>query len=174
MKKIIKSIIITILIAAVLAVGALAAGLHYLTKNEYIPKDTESINVTGESSAKIMPGDTIKVMTYNIAYCAMGKDHSDYLDGGSDNSPANVEEITDHLTKITKLCTDRAANVNFFQQVDIHSDRSCLIDQHMLLSNGLSERTYAFAPDFSTHGNRYIGLTLLVRTLYPTLFFLLT
>ncbi len=149
MNKIIKTIFTAAAVVLIAAFAGTAAGLTYLSVNELSPADVEPVDIGGEPTIEILPGDKIKAMTYNIAYGGMGKGHTDPLDGGSGEEPADIDEIADNLTKIAKLCTDRMAHVNFFQQADINSKRSCMTDEPAILSGGIYGRTNAFAVDHS-------------------------
>ena len=62
--------------------------------------------------------------------------------------PGTKESITENLDKMTKLCVDQKAHVNFFQSVDVDSKRSYSIDEASLFSNGIYGRASTFANDY--------------------------
>lgn len=148
MKKAIKNFFKALLIIIILGIIAAAGGVAYLWVNAYSPNDTENITVYGSPTIEVLPGDKLKVMTYNIGFGAFDRNSDYYLDGGSASGAESAEKVNSNLAEITKLSLDQLCHINFFQQVDVASKRSFEIDEASLISNGIYGRTNAFAADF--------------------------
>jgi hypothetical protein len=78
-KKIILAVIIVIL-CLLLTFGIL---ILVLTATEYRPEDTEAVTVNGKYSKTLSAGDSIRVLTWNIGYGALGDNADFFMDGGS-------------------------------------------------------------------------------------------
>jgi hypothetical protein len=86
-------------------------------------------------------------MTYNIGSGIMRDDVDYYTEGGKSARPLAESGVTTVMDEILKLCSDKKAHVNFFQEVDIDSHRSCSVDEASVLSNGIYGRASVFAED---------------------------
>ena len=147
MKKPFKRFFNTILAICIIALLAVCAGMVYLTITEYSPDDVEQIDVFGSPTIDVLPGDKLKVMTYNIGFCGKLAESDSFEDGGSSAKAASKESVEETANTIAKLCTDKKAHVNFFQQVDVASSRSYNVDEASLLSGKVPGRASTYATD---------------------------
>ncbi len=148
MKKFIKAFFITLLVLVLLVAALAAAGLVYLTVNEYAPADREKIDIYGGSTKNIAPGDSITLLTYNIGYGANDDLHDFFMDGGSTVTTESADNITANIEGIINTVLEQDADVNFFQEVDIESKRSYEIDEANLISLSFPQSNIAFATNF--------------------------
>lgn len=144
MKKFLKIILIIVIILVILVV----AGVAYLTVREYKPADTETVDNYGMSFKQISPGDTIKVLTYNIGYGANDANQDFFMDGGKTVNTESADNINANMTGIIDAVKAANADVNFLQEVDIDSKRSYNIDEANLFANAFSDYNYSFANNF--------------------------
>lgn len=148
MEKFLKAVRNIIIAAVVLALAGGAAGVAYLTFNEYAPEDTEEIGVYGTSSKHIVQGDTVRVMTYCAGYGAKDNAHDNYEDGGKTVVTENEDIIKENIKGIADMCVKEDPDVILFQEIDIDSRRSFALDEASLLCAELPERLNSFAYDF--------------------------
>jgi len=75
----------------------------------------------------LKPGDTIKVLNWNIQYAA-SRNHHFFYDGGSEvyASPDNVKAT---LEGISRVIREYQPDIILFQEIDLDSTRSCYTDQ---------------------------------------------
>lgn len=117
-------VILTVLAAAAVL---LAAFLIFLTATEYRPADTERINVAGTADAR--PEETVRLMTYNIGYGALGKEQDFFMDGGSMVRPDSADIISENLAGAVDVLKRYPADAVFLQEVDVDSHRSYYVDE---------------------------------------------
>lgn len=132
MKKVIKAIGVVI---GVVAVAALALVL-VLTITEFKPDASETIAVTGDSSATVSEGDSLRIMTWNIGYGALGANADFFMDGGTHVSTSTKEQVDNNMSAIIDRITSVDADVVMLQEVDIDSKRSHGVNESdTILSN---------------------------------------
>ncbi|MBQ2604990.1 MAG: endonuclease [Clostridia bacterium] len=144
MKKFFKAFF-TIIILAALAAGG---GLAYLTLNEYNPSPVEDVNVFGNTTKPVAPGDTISVFTYNIGYGANDAQHDFFMDGGKTVTTESSENISANIDGIINTIYSANADVNFLQEVDTNSKRSYNIDEANLIATAFADFNSAYAVNF--------------------------
>ncbi len=142
-------------VSAVLLVIALFAGLiEYLTLTEYKPQERESIEISPVYRDPISAGDTLRVLTWNCGYGALGDNADFFMDGGKGVITADKERVIRNLDGIIEQATALEPDVILFQEVDRDSTRSHHIDEVIMLSNAYStedDQDYAngFAYNFN-------------------------
>ena len=139
MKKIVLRILFGI-------IGALLAGfaglLIVLTATEYTPEEEEVLDIEGESSQTIAPGDSLTLMTYNIGYGGLGEEEDFVLDGGDKGRPDSKADVLDYLGGSIALLENYPSDVYFLQEVDEPSRRSYETDQVEMILEALGEEQY--------------------------------
>lgn len=148
MKKFVKGFFTTLLVLVITAVVLAAAGVIYLTVNEYKPEDIEVVETYGLASKSVSPSDTITLLTYNIGYGADDDKHDFFMDGGKTVTTESADNITANINGIIETINKQDADVNFIQEVDIDSKRSYNIDEANLISGAFPESNIAFATNF--------------------------
>ena len=142
-------------VSAVLLVIALFAGLiEYLTLTEYKPQERESIEISPVYRDPISAGDTLRVLTWNCGYGALGDNADFFMDGGKGVITADKERVIRNLDGIIEQATALEPDVILFQEVDRDSTRSHHIAEVIMLSNAYStedDQDYAngFAYNFN-------------------------
>ncbi len=144
MKKVLKVILI-ILAAVVVAVGVF---LGVLTVAEYKPEEVEKMEVAGNSSAEISPGDDLTVMSWNIGYGALGDDADFFMDGGEDVMSSDEERVLSNMDGIIKEASGQNADVYFFQETDRDSKRSYNNNEASMITDAFSGYENSFANNY--------------------------
>ena len=123
-KKILK--ITVVIVGTVVLLAALFFG--WLTLTEYRPAETESLEIqpgkTGLAAKRPAIGGSIKLMTWNVGYCAIGDNADFFLDGGKQVNTADELSLRDNMLRITEDIKEEYPDVLFLQEIDIDSSRS--------------------------------------------------
>ena len=82
---------ILLVILAVIAFAALVIGL--LTVLEYRPDDFEVLEVTGGQPAFLDENTSVRIMSWNIGYGALGDNADFFMDGGKSVYTADEEQV---------------------------------------------------------------------------------
>ncbi len=143
-KRIFK-ILLTLLLAVVLFAGTFVG---YLTLKEYSPEAYEELEIQGSGENIINIGDSLTLLTFNIGYGALDKDHDFFMDGGSDVNVESEEIITNNLEGIKKILIRENADVTFLQEVDVDSKRSYSINQKEEFFQLFKDDSQVFATNF--------------------------
>ena len=125
LKRIIK-IVLFVLAILVLALGAF---LIYSGITTLHVDDVEKLEIDGKSSKSLNKGDSIKLMTWNVGYGALGDDESFFMDGGDGVIAKDKKRVETNLDNIVKKVKDNNPDVILLQEVDIKCKRSCKIDE---------------------------------------------
>ena len=140
------------LIAAAVLVGivilAFAALILYLTATEFRPPEETGAPVGGNPSKTLAAGDTIRVMTWNIGYGALGSNADFFMDGGKMVYSSTSERVQQNLEQMADTIREEDPDILFLQEVDRNSDRSYHVDQSAFFAEELPEAQYCFAPNF--------------------------
>ena len=138
-KKLIKTLFKIIIAVVLLAVAAFLV----LALLEYRPADVEAVDVPS-GTEKIAAGQSIKIVSFNTGYAALGEDADFFMDGGKTSRP-DSKEIVDINTKgISDILAAENADIYLLQEVDTDSYRSFHVDQAEAYSKALGlEDMYA-------------------------------
>ena len=143
MKKFLK-ILLCILLVIVLA---LLLFLGYLSATEYKPADVHESPIFGEAAEKNVPlGESIKIISWNEGYSALGKAQDFLTDGGGNAPDADEETVRKYLKGMQDtLRSHDDVDIYMLQEIDIQSKRSFYIDmrEEQYLNQGV------FALNFS-------------------------
>lgn len=127
-RKIKQVIIIFITTIIILVLGVLIM----LTATEYRPKNKEKLNVHNqekESIKSITKGDSIKILTWNIGYGALGDNADFFMDGGNHVTTATSKRVKQNIHAITNQLDKQDPDIVFLQEVDQNSKRSHHINE---------------------------------------------
>ena len=117
--------ILAIVLGVILVLGI---GLFaFLTITEYRPEAVESIGVETASTPKAaFSGSTVRLLSWNVGYCALGKDSDFFMDGGTSSRPGSEETVRASMDGIrqTILSLEEAPDFILMQEVDSGSKRS--------------------------------------------------
>jgi endonuclease/exonuclease/phosphatase family metal-dependent hydrolase len=138
--------LLIIFIVLAVIVGAV---LVWLTAVEYKPADHEIVTVESlEGEARqIAPGDSMKILAWNIGFGALGDNADFFMDGGKMVYPADEMRVRTNIDALVSEVTAQDADIVMFQEIDTDSDRSYHIDQTGVF-DGLGFNNMAFAYNF--------------------------
>lgn len=127
-------------ISAVLMIGALiAVMLEVLTLTEYRPEGREEVAINNFGWEAVRPGDSLKVLTWNVGYGALGDNADFFMDGGRSVQTADKERVHSNLEGVAAETALLDPDVIFYQEVDRDASRSHHIDEMIDLVNSFSE-----------------------------------
>ncbi len=128
----IKTAILILITITVLA-GLLALIVRLIT---FHPAAEQAEPITCANDApNLQPGQTLKVLTYNVQYLA-GKNHFFWYEGGDDRR-ATPEEIAETAQKIAQLIRRENPDIILLQELDDGAKRTDYQDQLTLLLHHL-------------------------------------
>jgi len=143
--KLILKFLGLILISIVLLVIVFLA---YLTLTDYRPKPSEDIAIQGKSGYPADIRRQFTVLSWNIGYCAMGKEADFFYDGGKMTRPA-FNYFQKYLNGVyNSVCKADTIDFLFLQEVDQDARRSYYINEIELLTKGLHDFNYSFALNY--------------------------
>ena len=135
---------------------AVAGVLLFATATEYRPAEREAVAVekNGEEMpdrAALQSGDTIRVLTWNTGYGALGDNADFFMDGGKMVYTADKTRAEQNLADIAAGIREQEADIVLLQEVDRDSARSFHMDEADMLRTSLQELPYStFAWNFRT------------------------
>ncbi|MCI5856672.1 MAG: endonuclease [Agathobacter sp.] len=150
MKKrgIFKKTVLAVMGVILAAIAAFLILLLILSITEYKPEDIEAVEVEGNYSQTLAQGESIRVLTWNIGYGALGDNADFFMDGGSQVNTATAERVTDNMQSIAKSVQEISPDIAFFQEVDVDSKRSHYINEAQTLVDALPGYQQAFATNY--------------------------
>ena len=86
-------------------------------------------------------GDTIRILTWNIGYGALGDNADFFMDGGKKVYTADTARVEQNMKGISEGIRDLDADVILLQEVDRDSSRSRHIDETASVLDGLQNMT---------------------------------
>lgn len=121
----------------VIGLGALTAGGYLLCRYlNYHPKSVEAIPVCNAGTPpQLSAGQTIKVITYNVQFCA-GTGYHFFHDGGPDTIVAS-NDVRATLERIAEFLSAEDPDFVLLQEVDQVARRTGYLDETRLLQEAL-------------------------------------
>ncbi len=148
MKKVVSVIVCFILMIAIGA-GAVVA---YLSVSEFSPGEVEPVEISGDGTGEAPVGDTIRLMTWNLGYGALGDNADFFMDGGKMVNTADRDRVIANLNDISSVIQKTDPDILLTQEIDRDSARSYFIDEAKYLSENSSAEVFdgvnAFAVNF--------------------------
>ncbi len=138
-------IVRTFLFIVILIIGIL---IGFLSITEYKPADRETLTVENGTSAVIPAGATLKVMTWNVGYGALGDNADFFMDGGTMVDTATLERVNENMSGIIAEITEEAPDLLLLQEMDRSSNRSHSVDETALIRESLTGMDSTFANNF--------------------------
>ena len=129
MKKVLKAIGIILLLVALVAVTVVA----YLTVDEYRPGEVENLEIAGEATSQMAKGKSIRVMSWNLGYGALGDNADFFMDGGKMVYTADEERVKKNLDDIAAEVDKIAPDILIAQETDLSEARSYFINEPQYL-----------------------------------------
>ncbi len=129
-----------------------------LTITEFRPDDVEDVSVVAADESDsdktgtkaIAQGDSIKIMTWNTGYGALGETADFFMDGGKSVSSSNKETVQENLTAISAQIKESDPDVVFMQEVDVDSKRSHYINELETFTENLTGYSSSFTENYKT------------------------
>ncbi len=120
----------------------------WLTVGEYNPDDVEPVEIGGEASELLYPGSSVKIVTWNIGYGALGDNADFFMDGGSGVRTADEDRVRENIQAVIDELTLLQPDVVFLQETDRDSSRSYHIDEAGLIADSFAGYQNTFAYNF--------------------------
>lgn len=141
--------ILKFFIFIVVAILVLAASFFILIfANEYKPAPEENISVNGTSSNQLKQNETVRVVTWNIGFGALGKNTDFFMDGGKSVKTSGKNEITENLNAIVEELKSLNSQIVFIQEIDLNSSRTFKINQRDFICEKIGNFQNTFANNF--------------------------
>lgn len=138
------------LVALALAAAVLIGGLvGYLTVTEYRPAYAEKAERGTTRSTQTFSGNSLRIVTFNTGYGALGEEADFLLDGGSSVHPESESLVVKNMLGIEELLASTRADILLLQEVDTDSDRSFGYNQWKQYEYDLSDYETFFALNYS-------------------------
>ena len=119
----------------------LSVFLFVLSITEYRPAQTEAAAViesaagkAGFADAVFDAGQSVRVISWNIGYGALGAKQDFFMDGGTMVRPESRAAVEENLTGIADFIKAHKADMWFLQELDVDSARSFYVDEGRFLS----------------------------------------
>ena len=129
MKKFLKILGLVLCVVLLAVIGLFL----WLTVTEYRPQAEETVAVEGAGQPTAFSGDTVRVLSWNLGYCALGEESDFFMDGGSSVRPDSRSVIEKNLSGIQSILDTVDADFYFLQEVDTDSKRCYGIDEKTAL-----------------------------------------
>lgn len=142
--RLLRTVGILLLIIVILAGGMIG----FLSATEFKPEDRMDAEVEHRASASIAPGDSLKVMIWNIGYGALGDNADFFMDGGEMVNTADLDRVVSNMEGITDVLSAEEPDIFMLQETDRDSSRSHHFDQLDLLRNSFDGYDSTFASNF--------------------------
>lgn len=126
-----------------------AAIIVFLSLTEYRPQAIEEAEIFRAAENGLSEGGTLRVMTWNIGYGALGDNADFFMDGGNMVRTADEARVRRNLKDISSAIADAEPDVLLVQEIDLDSTRSYHIDEFAELQDTLPGMDSAFARNFS-------------------------
>ena len=147
MKKALRAVLKAVLIILIIFVLGFAVFATWLTVTEFNPAPIETLEVNG-SAANDNKGRTIKVMTWNIGYGALGDNADFFMDGGKHVYTASKKRVQTNLYGITKTIREVKPDAVFMQEADIDSSRSHHVNEQNFIESNTRGYCYTYARNY--------------------------
>jgi len=145
--KVLKTILKVILAIVILLLVFAAAVITWLTIVEYRPEATETVEVqslSGEAEV-LSAGDSVKLVSWNIGFGALGDNADFFMDGGKMVFPSDEARVKENLDAFAREIKLQDPDIVMLQEIDIDSDRSYNIDQTGYFDDlGFNNKSFAY------------------------------
>lgn len=115
---------------------------------EFKPKPTSPVAVEGKASLYLTEDASLRIVTLNTGYGALG-DNADFLfDGGSHLRTADKKRVLENMNSIIGTLKQTDADIIMVQETDIKATRSYYVNEYEMLCKGFPEMNRSFAMNF--------------------------
>jgi endonuclease/exonuclease/phosphatase family metal-dependent hydrolase len=128
-------------------IAVLAAFFIWLTAVEYRPGPKEIIPLEQTGRRIPAPGETIRLLTWNIGYASLDASQDFIMDGGAMTRPSTDANVNGNIRGIRDFIFQEDWDVLLLQEVDVDSRRSYRVNQRAFIARGF-DGSSAFAPNY--------------------------
>lgn len=143
-KQIIK-VFVAIVFILMLSFAVLIA---FISVKEYKPASIEKLNIKGNATKEVKKGETLKVMTWNIGFGALGDNTDFFMDGGDSVITSSKKRVKTNMNAISKEIEDESPDITLIQEIDKDSSRTYHIDQVAKLGKVFNNCEYSYARNY--------------------------
>ncbi|WP_022765925.1 endonuclease/exonuclease/phosphatase family protein [Butyrivibrio sp. XPD2006] len=129
-----KKVITAFLIFVLLFIFAWVTLFAYLTVDEYRPEEVENLQIAGEPGNAVSKSKSIRIMSWNIGYGALGDNSDFFMDGGTMVYTADEERVSQNLDDIDAEVDKIAPDILITQETDVSSARARFINEPQYLA----------------------------------------
>lgn len=138
--------VLGILLALAIALGGL---LGYLTMAEYNPAYAENAERGSVSVRTTYEGQSLRILTFNTGFGALGEDADFFMDGGDAVTPSSENQVVENMRTVESILKSAEADILLLQEVDTDADRSYHRNQWLQYEFDLAEYESRFAYNYS-------------------------
>ena len=143
-KKLLKVLLIIVIVILVAAGGLVG----FLSATEYKPAAVEYIDAQtlGEPET---PGESIRVVSWNVGYCGLGENEDFVMDGGKGDGKPELADFDVYFNGVLDTLDELDANIYLLQEVDEDSTRSYDTNEMKTFSEGRNAHSSVYALNYS-------------------------
>jgi endonuclease/exonuclease/phosphatase family metal-dependent hydrolase len=143
---ILKILGVLIAIVAVAFIGLLI----FISVKEYKPADWEQLEISSHASPEevILPGDSLKIVTWNVGCGTLGDNADFFMDYGEMVYTADVQRVGENVGGVISSLRDIDPDIMLLQETDINSSRSYGVNERELISDAFPAYDHTFAYNF--------------------------
>lgn len=145
-KKILK-ILLAVVLAVILVAGIYVA--YYLLSYKRIESDLE-LTLDNNQTTQVVTGKEYKAVSYNTGFGAYTKDFGFFMDGGTEGRAWSEDSVKSTVNGIIGLLSEKNADINFLQEVDVKATRSYKVNELELYKTSLTGYTSVFAENYNS------------------------
>ncbi len=153
-KKVLKSILFTLLAIICLIVLVLGSYVLYLTCQYYRIEDKQELSTTANSANLLSLDTNYSITTYNIGFGAYSHDFTFFMDSGEKIDGTKTQgsgSRAESKNSVVSMTAGAISAVNnntinpdfmFFQEVDLKADRSHFVNQYEQITKAVEGKGY--------------------------------
>lgn len=172
-KSFFKTLLKTLLVIVLVLVIAVAGYVTYLFVDYERIEDELSLDITDRASSAIPVDKELKMLSYNIGFCAYTDDFSFFMDGGESSWAESEDSVNEVLKSIDNVIKKEDADITLLLEVDKDSTRSYHVDQQQYLIDNAENQDAVFTTNFDSsflfypflepHGKSLSGMVTLSK-----------
>ena len=143
-KKLLKVLLIIVIVILVAAGGLVG----FLSATEYKPAAVEYIDAQTLGEPEI-PGESIRVVSWNVGYCGLGENEDFVMDGGKGDGKPELADFDVYFNGVLDTLDELDANIYLLQEVDEDSTRSYDTNEMKTFSEGRNAHSSVYALNYS-------------------------
>lgn len=168
-RRILRVVLSVVCLFALLFVGYVS---YLLIDYRRIP-DHLTLDIAGETDARVRTGEDYTLLSYNIGFAAYTPDFGFFMDGGSESRAASEASVRSNMADILAYLRSEDADFLMIEEVDLSATRTYGVDERAILTDGFSgyishyalnyDSSYLFYPFTRPHGKTKSGMLTLSR-----------